>query len=89
MKMRKGCQHPNENRHSYLHVSDVLLYVIFFATSSSSASFKWTTVLVVFWKFIEAARLDGRISKVNESVRNRRAEPEGKKSLCGVKSLHL
>ena len=57
--------------------------------SSSSASFKWTTVLVFFWKFIEAARLDGRISKVNESVRNRRAEPEGKKSLCGVKSLHL
>ena len=87
--MRKGCQHPYENRQSYLHVSDILLYVISFGTSSSSASFKWTTVLVFFWKCIGAARFDDRIIKVKESVRNSRAEPEGKKSLCSVKLLHL
>ena len=79
----------NNDRQSYLHVSDVLLYVPSFGASSSSASFKWTRILVFFWKFIGAARVDGRISKVKESARNSRAEPEGKKSLCGVKSFHL
>ena len=40
-----------------------------------------------FRKFIGAARLDGRTSRVTESTRISRAEPEGEKSLCGVKLL--
>ena len=89
MKMSKGCQNTYENSESYLHISDVLLYVTFFGTTSSSASFKWTRILVFFWKFIGAARVDGRISKVTKRASCSKAEPEGEKSLRGLKSLQL
>ena len=85
--MSKGCQNTYENSESYLHISDVLLYVTFFGTTSSSASFEWTAVF--FWEFIGAARVDGRISKVTKRARCSKAEPEGEKSLRGLKSLQL
>ena len=87
MKMSKRCQNTYENSESYLHISDVLLYVTFFGTTSSSASFEWTAAF--FWEFIGAARVDGRISKVTKRARNSKAEPEGEKSLRGLKSLQL
>ena len=87
MKMSKGCQNAYENSEYYLHISDVLLYVTFFGTTSSSASFEWTAVF--FWEFIGAARVDGRISKVTKRARCSKAEPEGEKSLRGLKSLQL
>ena len=85
--MSKGCQNTYENSESYLHISDVLLYVTFFGTTSSSASFEWTAVF--FWELIGAARVDGRISKVTKRARCSKAEPEGEKSLRGLKSLQL
>ena len=85
--MSKGCQYTYENNESYLHVSDVLLYVTSSGITSSSASFEWTAVF--FREFIGAARVDGKISKVTKSARNSRAEPEEEKSLCVLKSLQL
>ena len=85
--MSKRCQNTYENSESYLHISDVLLYVTFFGTTSSSASFEWTAVF--FWELIGAARVDGRISKVTKRARCSKAEPEGEKSLRGLKSLQL
>ena len=85
--MSKGCQNAYENSEYYLHISDVLLYVTFFGTTSSSASFEWTALF--FWEFIGAARVDGRISKVTKRARCSKAEPEGEKSLRGLKSLQL
>ena len=72
--------------HNYMSpMSSCMSLILVF--SFSSASFEWKAVF--FRKFIGAARLDGRTSRVTESTRNSRAEPWGEKSSCSVKSLSL
>ena len=51
MKMSKGCQNTYENSESYLHISDVLLYVTFFWYYVFLCFFRvdCTVLLGIYW----------------------------------------